>query len=292
MTQYANSRYAARVDTPAVTVTVDMADLSKTTEYAGFENLETVKLGDAVICTDNEHNISMTSRVIGLTYDCIRDYNSTVVIGKAGASISSIVGNANSEVVSGGFDTTALEAQIAALRNKVGDVFMNNASIVTNGVARFELEAGDNMTMERSGNKIRFNSTASGGTGDVSMYHGVMTPETSLGDNNDIYVQLAPNPTSYKSMEIGGGYNGVKSWTMTNVNKVYHYISVWQPGYIYHAGQGMIIPLAEPLTPGKKYLMHLDVISNNGIWNNSGDRNQGEFYGIAYQKQNNIHQEG
>lgn len=288
MTQYANSRYAAGVDVPAVTITVDMADLSKTTEYAGFENLETVKLGDAVICTDNEHNISMTSRVIGLTYDCIRDYNSTVVIGKAGASISSIVGNANSEVVSGGFDTTALEAQIAALQNKVGDVFMNNASIVTNGVARFELEAGNNMTMERSGNKIRFNSTASGGTGDVSMYHGVMTPETSLGDNNDIYVQLAPNPTSYKSMEIGGGYNGVKSWTMTNVNKVYHYISVWRPGSMYHAGQGMIIPTAEPLTPGKKYLLHLDVISNNGIWNNSGDRNQGEFYGIAYQKQNYI----
>lgn len=288
MTQYANSRYAAGVDIPAVTITVDMADLSKTTEYAGFENLETVKLGDAVICTDNEHNISMTSRVIGLTYDCIRDYNSTVVIGKAGASISSIVGNANSEVVSGGFDTTALEAQIAALQGKVGDIFMNDASIVTNGVGRFELEAGDNMTMERSGNKIRFNSTASGGTGDVSMYHGVMTPETSLGDNNDIYVQLAPNPTSYKSMEIGGGYDGVKSWTMTNVNKVYHYSSVWQPGYMYHAGQGMIIPLAEPLTPGKKYLMHLDVISNNGIWNDSGDRNQGEFYGIAYQKQNNI----
>lgn len=288
MIAYANSRFAAGVDVPAVTITVDMADLSKTTEYAGFENLETVKLGDAVICTDNEHNISMTSRVIGLTYDCIRDFNSTVVIGKAGASIASIVGNANSEVVSGGFDTTAIETQIAALQNKVGDVFMNNASIVTNGVARFELEAGDNMTMERSGNKIRFNSTASGGTGDVSMYHGVMTPEVSLGDNNDIYVQLAPSPTSFKSLEIGGVYNGVKSWTMTNVNKVYHYTSVWQPGYMYHAGQGMLIPLAEQLTPGKKYLMHLDVISINGIWNDSGDTNQGEFYGIAYQKQNNV----
>ena len=190
MTQYANSRYAAGVDVPAVTITVDMADLSKTTEYAGFENLETVKLGDAVICTDNEHNISMTSRVIGLTYDCIRDYNSTIVIGKAGASISSIVGNANSEVVTGGFDTTALEAQIAALQNKVGDIFMNDASIVSNGVGRFAIQPGENILISRAGNTLTIS-----GKGGSNIYYGTEEPAASLGVDRDLYCKLGDLPT-------------------------------------------------------------------------------------------------
>lgn len=190
MTQYANSRYAAGVDIPAVTITVDMADLSKTTEYAGFENLETVKLGDSVICTDNEHNISMTSRVIGLTYDCIRDYNSTVVIGKAGASISSIVGNANSEAVTGGFDTTALEAQIAALQGKVGDIFMNDASIVSNGVGRFAIQPGTNISISRSGNTLIIS-----GDGGSNIYYGTEEPAASLGVDRDLYCKLGDLPT-------------------------------------------------------------------------------------------------
>lgn len=194
MTQYANSRYAAGVDVPAVTITVDMADLSKTTEYEGFENLETVKLGDAVICTDNEHNISMTSRVIGLTYDCIRDYNSTVVIGKAGASISSIVGNANSEVVSGGFDTTALETQIAALQGKVGEIFMNDASIVSNGVGRFAILAGTNISISRSGNTLTINATGDGGN---EVYVGTDIPSDSIGDENDIYLKYSGDFKSF-----------------------------------------------------------------------------------------------
>lgn len=283
MTQYANSRYAAGVDVPAVTITVDMADLSKTTEYAGFENLETVKLGDAVICTDNEHNISMTSRVIGLTYDCIRDYNSTVVIGKAGASISSIVGNANSEVVTGGFDTTALEAQIAALQSKVGDVFMNNASIVTNGVARFELEAGDNMTMERSGNKIRFNAAASGGDGDVSLYHGIEQPDASLGDNNDIYIQLE----SQKGTNIELNLNSYDSSGITGYGATPNYDNSWTAGIVGRGnGENQVYVMwsANNLTVGKEYTVTfgwetLETPSLFGI---------GRLFGITIQHNNNF----
>lgn len=278
MTQYANSRYAAGVDIPAVTITVDMADLSKTTEYAGFENLETVKLGDAVICTDNEHNISMTSRVIGLTYDCIRDYNSTVVIGKAGASISSIVGNANSEVVTGGFDTTALEDQIAALQSKVGDVFMNNASIVTNGVARFELEAGDNMTMERSGNKIRFNAAASGGDGDVSLYFGTEEPSGMIGDENDIYLymnEVISNTRAWFTMDRGASYrnyNQAPDPTQRIMNFWVKFYDSWE----YHS---YILFSLSDLVPGRKYRAHFTFAPETtpslyGV---------GELYGVAVQ---------
>lgn len=222
MTQYANSRYAAGVDVPAVTITVDMADLSKTTEYAGFENLETVKLGDAVICTDNEHNISMTSRVIGLTYDCIRDFNSTVVIGKAGASISSIVGNANSEVVSGGFDTTALEAQIAALQGKVGDIFMNDASIVSNGVGRFAIQPGSGISISRSGNTLTINSTAKEGN---KVYVGLNEPSNSLGDEHDLYLKIVQetddviNDTDINIPSWGGNYGELLNFVRISRNK-------------------------------------------------------------------------
>lgn len=244
MTQYANSRYAARVDIPAVTITVDMADLSKTTEYAGFENLETVKLGDAVICTDNEHNISMTSRVIGLTYDCIRDYNSTVVIGKAGASISSIVGNANSEAVSGGFDTTALEAQIAALQGKVGEIFMNDASIVSNGVGRFAIQEGSNISISRSGNTLTINSTG----GDVNLYYGLEPPSNSIGDDKDLYALIKRNsyiPSDNHEGTHSRDYGAQKSW-----NNKWNFVVTGTKNYAFDS---FILSGNINLTNGKRY---------------------------------------
>lgn len=246
MIAYANSRFAAGVDIPAVTITVDMADLSKTTEYAGFENLETVKLGDSVICTDNEHNISMTSRVIGLTYDCIRDFNSTVVIGKAGASIASIVGNANSEVVSGGFDTTAIETQIAALQGKVGEIFMNDVSIVSNGVGRFAIQEGSNISISRSGNTLTINST--GGDGDVNLYYGLEPPSNSIGDDKDLYALIKSNsyiPSDNHEGTHSRDYGAQKSW-----NNKWNFVVTGTKSYAFDS---FILSGNINLTNGKRY---------------------------------------
>ena len=277
MTQYANSRYAAGVDVPAVTITVDMADLSKTTEYAGFENLETVKLGDAVICTDNEHNISMTSRVIGLTYDCIRDYNSTVVIGKAGASISSIVGNANSEVVSGGFDTTALEAQIAALQRKVGDIFMNDASIVSNGVGRFAIQPGTNISISRSGNTLTINST--GGNGDVNLYHGIDIPNNSLGDEKDIYLQMESTVGNLLTFDASHSGTAMTNYSATETNRKWDITATFIDHWEYHSFD---IYSLQNLTVGKKYTISFD-FQNNGVPPLYG---MGELFGLTLQHSN------
>lgn len=277
MTQYANSRYAAGVDIPAVTITVDMADLSKTTEYAGFENLETVKLGDAVICTDNEHNISMTSRVIGLTYDCIRDYNSTIVIGKAGASISSIVGNANSEVVSGGFDTTALEAQITALQNKVGDIFMNGASIVSNGVGRFAIQPGSNISISRSGNTLTINST--GADGDVNLYHGIDIPANSLGDDNDIYLQMESIVGNLLSFDASNSGTSITNYSATETNRKWDITATFVDNWEYHSFN---IYSLQNLTVGKKYTISFD-FQNDGTPPLYGI---GELFGLTLQHTN------
>ena len=163
MTDYSNKQYAEGVDVPAITITVNMVDLSKTTEYAGYASLETVKLGDSVTVKDDEHNISLTSRIIGLTYDCVRDYNAEIVIGSPSKTVSDVLGNAGGTPVAGGFDTSAIEAQIEALQDKVGDVIMNGASIVDDGVADFTIQPGDNVSISRSGNTLTVNAESGGG---------------------------------------------------------------------------------------------------------------------------------
>lgn len=183
MTSYAQSKFNSGVDMPYITITVNMADLSKTTEYAGYENLETVKLGDSVECIDNEHDISMTNRVIGLTYDVIRDYNSEVVLGNAAATVASIVGNASGQAVAGGFDTSAIESQLDSLQHKMGDFLVNGASVVTNGVGQLNLQAGDNIDISRDGRTL----TISGeGGGNIS--YGVDVP--SGGSDGDFYAKI------------------------------------------------------------------------------------------------------
>lgn len=189
MTAYAQSKFDSGVDMPYITITVNMADLSKTTEYAGYENLETVKLGDSVECIDNEHDISMTNRVIGLTYDVIRDYNSEVVLGNAAATVASIVGNANGQAVAGGFDTSAIESQLDSLQNKMGDFLLNGASVVTNGVGQLNLQSGENISISRDGRTL----TISGEGGGNHNYYGTDAPSSSLGEENDIYCQIEDN---------------------------------------------------------------------------------------------------
>ena len=131
MRSYCTWRYKQKIDLPAITIKVDMADLSKTEEYKDFADLEKIRLGDSVECIDYEHNISTTNRVIGITYDCILMSNKDITIGEASATVAQMVGNAQGEAVTGGFDTTAIENQLTALRNGKQD----------------KLTAGDNITI-------------------------------------------------------------------------------------------------------------------------------------------------
>lgn len=186
MTEWVDKKYAEGIDKPALTVTVSMADLSRTTEYANFAALETIKLGDSVEIDDTEHGIHTTgSRVIGLTYDVIRGYNSNVVIGKPQATVSSMLSQANGQAVAGGFDTSAIEAQIDALQDRVSDVRYNGRSLLQGTIAILD---------------------SIGGT---SINYGTSTP--TGGSDGDVYFQTDANGNIVKIWQNHSGVWGYLS---------------------------------------------------------------------------------
>ncbi|MCI9025217.1 MAG: hypothetical protein HFG92_12375 [Dorea sp.] len=77
-----NVMYSNGADLPRVTVTVDMADLSKCEEYREYEDLEKVGLGDTVRCYNTKLDIMTEARVVELEWDCVRDIPGTVVLGE------------------------------------------------------------------------------------------------------------------------------------------------------------------------------------------------------------------
>lgn len=266
MTAYAQSKFNQGVDMPYITITVNMADLSKTTEYAGYENLETVKLGDSVDCIDNEHDISMTNRVIGLTYDVIRDYNSEVVLGNAAATVASIVGNANGQAVAGGFDTSAIESQLDSLQNKMGDFLVNGASVVTNGVGQLNLQAGENISISRDGRTL----TISGEGGGNTVYAGTSTPSASIGAEHDLYLKLRGYTGDVVGdiTETGGGmvsYTKTKlAYNKFNFAQVIKGISAWD--HVTYALDGLVegntytVTFTQKFTNGQFYSGYTDQI--------------------------------
>ena len=91
MTAWVQKQYADGLDLPNITVTVDLVDLSKTSEYAEYADLEKIYLGDGVTCNDSVHDMHIDARVVGLTYDLIRGYNTKVTIGQLAKNLSQIL---------------------------------------------------------------------------------------------------------------------------------------------------------------------------------------------------------
>ncbi len=74
-------QYAAGVDLPAVTLEIDLVELSNTEEYGSFEELETIGLGDTVHCYNGNLDIYTDARAIKITWDCIYDEIQKVTLG-------------------------------------------------------------------------------------------------------------------------------------------------------------------------------------------------------------------
>ena len=64
--------YAAGADLPQVTLEVEFADLSKTAEYAGLSDLETVQIGDTVRVVHEGLGVDYSLRMTSYTWDCLR----------------------------------------------------------------------------------------------------------------------------------------------------------------------------------------------------------------------------
>ena len=91
MKEWTEKQYADGVDVPTVTINVDMVDLSKTVEYKNYQQLEQIHLGDSVKCLDYVHAIASLERVVELTYDVLRGYNTAITIGVANSSVGSML---------------------------------------------------------------------------------------------------------------------------------------------------------------------------------------------------------
>lgn len=226
MTAYCNKLFASGYDLPSITITVNMADLSKTTEYQNFEDLETVKLGDAVKCKDQVHNITVENRVIGLTYDCIRDYNSSVTIGKAAATVSQMIGGSSSGEVAGGFDTSVIENTLTTHTNEIGALQQGKQD---------KLQAGTGIDI--TNNVI---SATGGGGGGLQYWtetadrieRSVQKPVEGGWTANSNYLRTDQavfkyGNRTYKRTHYGDGHKAVCGWAIVNTNAAWY-----QPLYL------------------------------------------------------------
>lgn len=68
-----NQLFNEGIDQPRVNYKIEMVDLSKTTAYKDYVNLEKVTLGDTVTCRHNGIDIDIKARCISLEYDCITE---------------------------------------------------------------------------------------------------------------------------------------------------------------------------------------------------------------------------
>lgn len=167
MRSYCDRQFASGIDVPVVTITVNMVDLSHTTEYEDYENLEKVCLGDNVKCIDYEHSIATYERVVGLTYDCISKTNSKVVIGVADSTVADKLGvNANGSSVAGGFDTSVIESTLTNHTNELARL---------DSAKQNKLTAGENITI------VNDVISATGGGGGQGLQYFVETPTTLYG---------------------------------------------------------------------------------------------------------------
>lgn len=105
MEEWTEKQYANGVDVPTVTINVDMVDLSKTVEYKNYQQLEQIHLGDSVKCLDYVHAIASLERVVELTYDVLRGYNTAITIGVANSSVGSMLSGSTSSGSGSGYNS-------------------------------------------------------------------------------------------------------------------------------------------------------------------------------------------
>lgn len=75
------AEYDAGIDLPVITIEIDVAALEYTEQYKDIKDLVKIGLGDDVHCYNHRLNIETTARAIKMTWDCIRDRVSSVVLG-------------------------------------------------------------------------------------------------------------------------------------------------------------------------------------------------------------------
>lgn len=242
-------------DLPTINVTADLIDLSKTAEYKAYRNLERIHLGDKVEIESRDGE-RFEERVVGLTYDCIRGYNTKVEVGQLSKTVGQIVstnykGSGSEQRLIAG-DNVVIEGNIISVADYVGrtiglqDVLLNGSTTVSGNVASFGIQAGENISISRDGNTLTINAV--GGSGDVNLYYGLEPPSNSIGDDKDLYALIKSNsyiPSDNHEGTHSRDYGAQKSW-----NNKWNFVVTGTKSYAFDS---FILSGNINLTNGKRY---------------------------------------
>ena len=160
MEEWTDKQFSDGIDTPTVTINVDMVDLSRTIEYKDYQNLETIHLGDTVKCIDYVHAIATTERVVELTYDVLRGYNTAITIGVANSTVGSMLSGSTGGGSGSGYNSAinveVIEQNIAQknpiLRAGTNTTITDNVDGTQTISVDEPIVAGDNVTVTHNAN--------------------------------------------------------------------------------------------------------------------------------------------
>lgn len=146
MTTYIQNMYSnTNIDEPTQTISVNMVDIQNALGYSNYKDLLRLHLGDTVNCINNKTGVASQSRIIELTYDVLRKYNSNVVIGTASSSVVDIlrsIGGQSDDVQLVAGDGISIQNNVISVTNQqtgVQDVQVNGESVVDGKIAYIDI---------------------------------------------------------------------------------------------------------------------------------------------------------
>lgn len=86
------------IDKPTISIKIDFIELSKTTEYKQYQNLETVSLGDTIKAIIPKLNLNLETRVVKTVYDCSLERIIKIECGTVTANIVTSQNNNNKDI--------------------------------------------------------------------------------------------------------------------------------------------------------------------------------------------------
>lgn len=271
MTDYCINYFATeKISYPTPSINIDMIDLSKTVEYAGYESLLKVKLGDTVKCVNNKLNIYTDLRVTGLTYDVIKGCNTNIQIGLTESSIISKfdkLGNDTSWQKNGLVAGDGIKIEnniISATGVKVTDVVVKNQSVVYGGKAFIDID-------EISGEGLQwFEETEDALYGVTDLKKLVLDPQYKVNGSTTLILR------HYRSGEY---LNATLAITISDSNSLlmyYPYDYFSKSPYICNNGNGYIPNVGLALILTKSTSVGVWFVAQGGIGERTGTFNLSE----------------
>lgn len=232
MYQYCWELYDDGLDKPTINVTADIVELSKMKGYEDFAKFEQAHLGNDVQIHDYYHNIHRTERIVGLKYDCIREYNTEITIGaksvyweKIGGQMSTKNTGKKIETIDMGHaDTNEYQGLMAGVGISIDNGVISADNIVGDVFGGTEVSYDPSITTGTLLGTIYINGAGYGiyaeeGGSDVSitpsLQSGTKVADYEIdGQTGSLY---APTPVTYN--DFAGGAHGLVPAVTTQQGK-------------------------------------------------------------------------